>query len=93
MYGDEQAFLRWLDTLASRYGRERVDDLHAELVTLMSRMERRHQQDMTDMQAAKLLTQGVDAVVESQGCHRSTVYRRVSRAQKVARQILTATGS
>ena len=93
MYGNEQAFLRWMESLVERYGQARVDDFHGDLITMLSRMERRHQKDMTDIEAAKLLPHGIDVAVEKQGCHRSTIYRRASRAQKVARQIPHATGS
>lgn len=91
MYGDEQAFLKWMESLSQRFGGTLVEDFHAELRGRLCRMARKHEQDVRDMEAAKLLPHGVAVVTEVQGCHRSTAYRRVSRAQKVARQIPGAT--
>lgn len=91
MYGDEQAFLRWMESLSGKFGRQAADDFHAEVIGKLARLAKRHEQDMRDMEAADLLAKGASAVVEVQGCHRSTVYRRVSRAQKVARQMHGAT--
>lgn len=91
MYGDEQAFLKWIESLERHYGRGTIDDFRAEVIGRLSRISRRHEQDVRDMEAARLLPHGVSVVVEAQGCHRSTAYRRVSRAQKVARQIPDAT--
>lgn len=55
---------------------------------------RAHEAAMRDQQAAKLLPDyGADSVAARQHCHRSTVYRRVSRANKVARQMPNATNT
>ena len=59
---------------------------------LVGRYRRAHDARMRDAEAARLLPQrGLGVAKELQRCHRSTVYRRVSRAAKVARQIHGAT--
>lgn len=82
MYGDEQAFNRWMDSLRGRFGAQHVDDLHAGLITLLARMARRHDQDMVDIQAAKLLPAGADAVAEVLGGCRSAQYKRAARGRE-----------
>lgn len=93
MYGDEKIFLAWMESLEKRYGRQRTDDFRAEVIGRLGRIERKHQQDVRDMEAARLLPLGVVVVTENQQCHRATVYRRVSRANKVARLMRAATNS
>lgn len=57
----------------------------ADILTVLLRMERETNRAITDAQAAKLLPDGPSVVVQMQGCHRSTAYRRASRAKEVAR--------
>lgn len=62
------------------------DKLQLELGDALGRFRRRRDQQVTDMQAAELLPRGVVVVMERQGCHRSTAYRRALRvAQKNSR--------
>lgn len=60
---------------------------------LVGRYRVAHERRMRDAQAAQLIPLGADVVVQRQGCHRSTVYRRVSRANKLARQRHGATSA
>lgn len=66
-------------------------DFEAELITQIGRLRIRRDQCIRDVEAARLIPLGAEVVVQRQGCHRSTAYRRASRAQKVARQIPSAT--
>lgn len=91
MYGNEEKFLAWTDSLRGLFGNDATDDLMANVRTMLVRMDRRRAQDIRDMEAAKLLPGGAVAVMEKQQCHLSTVYRRVSRAQKLARKMQAAT--
>jgi hypothetical protein len=59
---------------------------------LVGRYRKKRERAITDREAAQLLPKvGVVNAAIRQACHRSTVYRRVSRATKVARQIPDAT--
>lgn len=58
---------------------------------LVGRYRVAHERRMRDMEAAQLLPLGASVAAIRQRCHRSTVYRRVSRATKVARQMHNAT--
>lgn len=60
---------------------------------LVGRCIHAHQLRLRDMQAANLLPLGAEIAAERIGCHRSTVYRRASRAKKVARQNPGATAA
>lgn len=91
MYGDEQKFLAWIESLQAHYGHDATDDFRADVLGKLGRMERKRSQDIRDMEAAKLLPSGADKVVELQGCHLSTVYRRASRAEILARKMHAAT--
>ena len=62
-----------------------------ELGEALGRFNLRRERAIRDMEAARLLPLGADIAATRQHCHRSTVYRRVSRFQKVARQMPDAT--
>jgi hypothetical protein len=61
------------------------DEFQVALGELIGRFRRRQDQAIRDMEAARLLPLGAGVAAIRQRCHRSTVYRRVSRAMKVAR--------
>lgn len=65
--------------------------LEVELGEALGRFRTRHARAMLESQAAELLPRGAGEAAAAQRCHRSTVYRRVSRFQKVARQTHDAT--
>lgn len=68
------------------------DEFSIDLGILVGKWNAKREQAIRDREAAQLLpAYGAENVAERQKCHRSTVYRRVSRAAKVARQMLTAT--
>lgn len=83
MYGDEQALLRWLESLGEKFGRQAVEDFHADLTGRLSKMARRHEQDVRDMEAARLLPLGADTVMERQGGCRATAYNRAKRGREM----------
>ena len=60
------------------------------LRNLIARYRRAHDARMLDAEAARLLPLGVAVVTARQGCHKSTVYRRVSRSKIVARLLRNA---
>ena len=91
MYGDEAKFMAWVDSLTAYYGADLTDGLRAEVLGRLTRMDRRRSQDIRDMEAARLLPSGAVAVRERQRCHLSTVYRRASRAEILARKMQAAT--
>lgn len=64
------------------------DKFQLELGEALGRFRRRRQLEIDAQQAADLLPRGVVAVMERQGCHRSTAYRR---ALRVARKNSRAT--
>ncbi len=91
MYGDEQAFLRWLESLGDKFGRQAVEDFRADLVGRLAKMARRHEQDVRDMEAARLLPLGADAVMDRLGGCRSGVYKRAKRGrEKLSTEISTS---
>ena len=65
--------------------------LEVELGEALGRFRTHHARAMLESQAAELLPLGGEVAAERLGCHRSTVYRLVSRFQKVARQPHDAT--
>ena len=69
------------------------DEFQIDLGDLVGRFIRKRDAAIRDMEAARLLPLGAEVVAIRQSCHRSTVYRRVSRANKVARQKPNATAS
>lgn len=82
----------WMDALAAEgIDPNALGDLEAELIGRIGRMRKQRDRDIQAQEAAALLPLGASVVVARQGCHRSTVYRRVSHANKVARQIHNAT--
>lgn len=93
MYGNEQAFNAWIESLAKQFGQDAADNFAADVRCKLHKMQRRHQQDIRDMEAARLLPLGAEVAVERIGCHRSTLYRRASRGNKVARQTPDATAA
>lgn len=83
MYGDEQAFLRWLESLGDKFGRQAAEDFRADLIGRLAKMARRHEQDVRDMEAARLLPHGADAVMGRQGGCRATAYNRAKRGREI----------
>ena len=67
------------------------DKAQAELGEVIGRLRARQDRAIRDMEAANLLPRGAEVACIRQGCHKSTLYRRVSRFQKVARQKHDAT--
>ena len=67
------------------------DQAQVEFGDTVGRLRARQDRAIRDMEAAQLLPLGADVACTRQGCHKSTLYRRVSRFQKVARQIPDAT--
>lgn len=67
------------------------EEFQLDLGELVGKFRRRQDQAIRDMEAARLLPLGASVAAIRQRCHRSTVYRRVSRAMKVARQKPDAT--
>jgi hypothetical protein len=61
------------------------EEFQLDLGVLVGKFRRRQDQAIRDMEAARLLPLGAGIAAIRQHCHRSTVYRRVSRAMKVAR--------
>lgn len=89
MKASDEAMGKLLDALASEIGR--WDELELELGEVIGKYRRRHEREMADRETARLLPLGMAVAIERTGCHRSTIYRRVSRANKVARLPRTAT--
>lgn len=83
MKASDQAMGKLLEALAAEIGR--CDELELELGELIGKYRRKHDREVTDRETARLLPLGIAVATERAGCHRSTIYRRVSRAQKVAR--------
>jgi len=65
--------------------------LEVELGEAVGRFRARRALAILEQEAAQLLPLGACIAAERQRCHRATVYRRVSRFQKVARQPHDAT--
>lgn len=102
MKASDQAFRALCDSLAAEIGAAAAADFEAQARTILAQWRKRAERWATESEAARLLSQqdvdkAADVVAELQGCHRSTVYRRVGRAlsrrKKVARQIPDATTS
>ena len=91
MFGNEAKFLAWIDSLEGHYGKTATDDFRADVLGRLGRMDRRRSQDIRDMEAARLLPSGAVRVRDKQRCHLSTVYRRASRAEILARKMQAAT--
>jgi hypothetical protein len=53
----------------------------ADILTILLRAQREKEREISDMEAARLLPLGAEVVVQMQGCHRSTAYRRAERAR------------
>lgn len=86
----DEAMVRLCEAMREQYGAGVEFELT--LGELVCRYRRAYDQRQRDAEAARLLPQhGIAVVKERQHCHRSTVYRRVSRAAKVALQIHGAT--
>lgn len=85
----DKAMLELSEAMRQQYGAGAEFELA--LGELIGRYRRAHEQRMKDIQAASLLPLGAEVVAIRQHCHKSTVYRRVSRANKVARQKHNAT--
>ncbi len=82
MYGDHHSLARWLDSLRPRFGSERVNELDEGIQTLLTRLARRHAQDMLDIEAARLLPLGAEVVADRQGVCRATAYNRAARGNQ-----------
>ena len=67
------------------------DKAQSEIGETVGRLRARQDRAIRDMEAAELLPLGAETACSRQGCHKSTLYRRVSRFQKVARQKHNAT--
>ena len=67
------------------------DCFEVELGELIGKYRRKHDRAMIDAETARLLPLGVEVAAERKHCHRSTVYRRASRAKSVARLLPSAT--
>ena len=67
------------------------EQAQVEMGEVLGRLRARRERAIRDMEAARLLPLGADIAATRQHCHKSTVYRRVSRFQKVARLIHDAT--
>jgi len=67
-------------------------EFELQLGELVGRYRRAHDARMRDAEAARLLPLGVEVAKERLGCHKSTIYRRVSRSKIVARLAHNATG-
>ena len=65
----------------------------ADILTILLRAQREKEREIADMEAARLLPLGADVVVEMQGCHRSTAYRRAERARLSRLIQASATGA
>ena len=89
MANTDEAVTKLCEVMRAQFGAGAEFELS--LGDLVGRYRVAHERRMRDAQAAELLPLGAEVVVQRQGCHRSTVYRRVSRANKVARQIPNAT--
>jgi len=79
----DSAMAKLSEAMHEKYGASEEFDLM--LGELVGRFRRAHDRAMLDAEAARLLPLGVAVVKERQGCHKSTVYRRVSRSKIVAR--------
>lgn len=69
------------------------DGFEIEVGELIGKYRRKHDRAMVDAETARLLPLGVDVAAERKHCHRSTVYRRASRAKTVARLLPLATAN
>jgi hypothetical protein len=67
------------------------DGFEVELGELIGKYRRKHDRAMIDAETARLLPLGAEIAAERKHCHRSTVYRRASRAKSVARLLPLAT--
>ena len=66
-------------------------EFELDLGELIGKYRRKHDRAMIDAETARLLPLGVEVAAERKHCHRSTVYRRASRAKSVARLLPNAT--
>lgn len=89
MRATDDAMLKLSEAMRVEYGAG--DEFDIALGELVGKQRAVHDKRMRDAQAAELLPLGAEVAATRQHCHRSTVYRRVSRFQKVARQTTTAT--
>lgn len=90
MAASNEAMRKLCELLAAEIGAGA--EFEVDLGELVGRYRRAHDQQVRDAEAARLLPRlGATETASVQHCVRSTVYRRVSRAAKVARQFLDAT--
>lgn len=88
----ESKLQEWMEALAGEgIDREALCNLEAELIGKVGRLRVLRDRAIRDMEAARLLPLGAEVVTVRQGCHRSTAYRRASRAKEVARHSHNAT--
>jgi len=87
----DEAMLILCEAMRGKYGAG--PEFELALGELVGRYRRAHDARMRDAEAAALLPLGVAVVKERQGCHKSTVYRRVSRSKIVARLTRNATNT
>ena len=86
----DDAMMRLCDAMREQYGAGVEFELS--LGELVGRYRRAFDRRQQDAQAADLLPKcGPKVAAVCQRCHRSTIYRRVSRAKKVARLMPSAT--
>lgn len=67
------------------------EQCQVEIGDALGRFRARRDRAIRDQEAARLLPLGAEIAATRAHCHRATIYRRVSRFQKVARQIPDAT--
>jgi hypothetical protein len=85
----DDAMMRLCDAMREQYGAGVEFELS--LGELVGRYRRAFDRRQQDAEAARLLPLGPKVAAVRQRCHRSTIYRRVSRAKKVARLMPSAT--
>lgn len=89
MKASDEAMGKLCESLAAEIGAG--VDFQLDLGELIGRYRRRHERNMLEVEAARLLPNGAEVVAERQRCHRATAYRRAARANVVARKIPDAT--
>lgn len=89
MAASDEILQRLIESLSAE-GCE-TGDFEADVIGMVGRLRKARERAIRDREAAQLLPLGAEVAAIRQECHRSTVYRRVSRFQKVARQMPNAT--
>src|SRR5690348_14265199 len=94
MASSDELLQQLIEALAKEGCAPWIDDFEDEVIGMVGRLRKARDRAIRDVESARLLPKvgGVNAAIR-QCCHRSTVYRRVSRAAKVARQTHSATES